>query len=312
MKKFNILFVLLCLISGLMSAQDSTVTTTTSVNANKSLFGYFMAKEAKPVRSPFESGYLIDNQTNVIPTAKTLEFVIQHRFGSMTNGISDIFGVYGTANTRLGLNYSLTDWLQIGAGTTKNYKLQDFALKVNILQQSRDNKVPVAVTYYGNLSIDATDKENFGVNYKFSNRLAYFNELMVTRKFTEWFSFMIGGSFTHFNQVDSLYEHDKIALHAATHFKVSPQSSLIINCDLPLKIDGIKEWHEIKDPPAPNFGIGWEISTSTHAFQIFVSSSNYLVPQYNVMWNQNNPFDSKENFWSNIFIGFNITRLWSF
>ncbi len=312
MKKIGILFIALCMVSGFITAQDSETTPAKKVNGNKSLLGYFFAENSTPVRLPFESGYLIDNQTNQIPSAKSMEFVIQHRFGSMTNGIEDIFGIYGTANTRLGLNYSITDWLQIGAGTTKNYKLQDFALKVSLLKQSRDNKIPVAVTYYGNLSIEATDKENWGQNFKFADRLAYFNELMVTRKFCDWFTFELGGSFTHFNKVDSLYEHDKIALHFATRFKFSSQSSVIINCDVPLKINGIKEWHEFTDPPAPNFGLGYEVSTSTHVFQFFVSSSNYLVPQYNVMWNQNNPFDSKENFWSNIFIGFNITRLWNF
>ena len=68
---------------------------------------------------------VIDNQTSVIPSAKTLEMVIQHRFGSMENGLSDFLGIYGAANLRLGLNYTATDWLQIGIGTTKNYKLQD-------------------------------------------------------------------------------------------------------------------------------------------------------------------------------------------
>jgi hypothetical protein len=205
------------------------------------------------------------------------------------------------------LNYTITDWLQLGIGTTKNYKLQDMAMKVNLMQQSRDKKVPLSVTYYGNIAIDARDEKFFGINYSFADRMTYFNEIMVTRKFCNWFTMTVGGSFTHFNMVDSLMEHDKISLHFLGRFKVTEQSSVIFNYDLPLKIESIREWTgEMQDPPKPNFGIGWEIATLTHAFQIFVGTSTFMVPQYNVMMNQND--------WTkgDIFIGFNITRMWNF
>ncbi|NOR73595.1 MAG: hypothetical protein GQ525_00395, partial [Draconibacterium sp.] len=74
----------------------------------------------KPVRSPFESGLLIDNQTSVIPVKNTLEFVIQHKFGTMENGFSDLFGIYSPgANIRLGLNFVPIKNVQIGTGVTK-------------------------------------------------------------------------------------------------------------------------------------------------------------------------------------------------
>ena len=305
MKKISIIIALLWLFG--MSAYSQEEEATKKENNNKSLLGYFMAHESKPERFIYESGYLIDNQTSVIPSKNILEFVIQHRFGTMENGISDLWGIYGAANTRLGLNYSITDWLQVGVGTAKTYKLQDVGLKVNLIQQSRDKKVPVSVTYYGNMAIDARDERNFGKNYEFTNRFTYFNELLVTRKFFDWMTLSVGGSFTHFNMVDSLYEHDKIALHFLGRFKLSQQSSIIINYDWPLIIEGIKEWPGgINDPPMPNFGIGWEIATMTHAFQIFVGTSTFMVPQYNVMKNQDD-FTKGD-----IYFGFNITRLWTF
>ena len=307
MKKIVLILTVALFGSGSIFAQDANATKPAG-NENRSLLGYWIFKDAKPVRNPFEGGMVIDGQTSVIPSAKTLEMMIQHRFGSMENGISDLYGIFGSANTRLGLNYTVTDWLQLGIGTTKNYKLQDFSLKMNILKQTKDNKSPVDVAYYGNFSIDARNESYFGTAYKFGNRIAYFNELMVTRQFCSWFSAQVGASFTHFNQVDSLYEHDKIAIHTVGRFKFSPQSSIIINCDIPLKIEGIKEWMVIKDPPKYNFGIGYEVATATHVFQIFVSSANYLVHQYNVMKNQSEFFKGTKN----IFIGFNITRQWNF
>jgi hypothetical protein len=303
----NLFIIILVLFSATsLLAQDTVVTK--KENKNKSLLGYFIVKGSKPVTESYANGILIDNQTNVTPQAKTLEFVIQHRFGSIENGLSDFLGIYGAANTRLALNYSITNWAQIGFGTTKTYKLQDFSLKINVLKQSRDNKSPVDVTYYGNFSLDARDKEKFGESYKFGNRAAYFNELMVTRKFCDWFTMTVGGSFTHFNQVDSLYDHDKIALHLLGRVKFSPQSAVIINYDLPLEIEGLKEWYEPTWPMKYNFGIGYEVATATHTFQVFVGSANNLVPQYNIMKNENEFFKSTQN----IFIGFNITRMWNF
>ncbi len=52
--------------------------------------------------------------------------------------------------------------------------------------------------------------------------------------------------------------------------------------------------------------IGWEISSGTHAFQIFVGTANTLSPQYNMLENQND--------WTKgeMMLGFNITRIWNF
>jgi hypothetical protein len=318
MKNTIIILLLACITTGTIIAQDTEATKKVT-NSNKSLLGYWILDDGKPVSEPYSGGYLIDNQTNVMPQAQSLEMVIQHRFGSLENGLSDFLGIYGPGtNTRLGLNYSITDWAQVSFGTTKNKMIQDFGLKVNLLKQSRNNNCPLDVTYYGNWSISAMEKSEFGYNYEFANRFAFFNELLLTRKFVDWFTVSVGGSFTHFNQVDSLYDHDVIALHFLGRAKVSPQSSIIINWELPLNLKGIYEWDEIQNPWSTsgldvalgtyNFGIGYEIATATHVFQIFASSSNYLVPQYNIMKNDKKFFDGVEN----IFIGFNITRQWNF
>jgi hypothetical protein len=309
MKKFIIIIFLAWFATGSILAQDSTESKP-CVSNNKSLLGYWILKDSKPIVNPYEAGRVIDNQSSLTPSAKTLEFVIQHRFGSMEKGLSDFIGIYGSANTRLGMNYAITDWAEVGLGTTKNYKLQDASLKINILKQSKDKKSPLDVTYYGNLSVDARDDSYFGADYKFANRLAYFNELLVTRKFCDWFTMSLGGSFTHFNQVDSTLkmDHDKIALHVLGRIKFSPQSSVIINCDIPLNISGISEWESFTNPSKYNFGIGYEVATATHTFQVFASSGQFLVPQYNVMMNQNEFFKGTKY----IFIGFNITRQWNF
>src|SRR6478736_2466794 len=99
------------------------------------------ASGMKPVRSVWESTWIIDNQTTLVPVKGTFEFMMNHRFGSIYNGIKDIYGIYGAgANIRLGFTYVLLDKVGIGAlkgnlsvgfGSTKTGMVQDFNLKYN-------------------------------------------------------------------------------------------------------------------------------------------------------------------------------------
>lgn len=256
--------------------------------------------EEKPVRSPFESGVLIETQTNVLPSPNTLEWVIQHRFGKINNGFNDLFGIWAPSNIRLGFNYTLNDWLQIGLGTTKNNKLQDANLKVLLLKQTRSNSMPIALTYYGNIVLDARDKENFE---KYSHRLSYHHQLMVTRKFSHKFTLQLGGSYAHYNLVDTLYKHDHLAITLLGRFKVSGQLSIIFEYDHPL-MKG-EEGSEFAYPK-PNLAFGIEIATSSHAFQVFLGSYDAIINQRNNVFNANDPFAGE------FLLGFNITRLWNY
>jgi hypothetical protein len=260
----------------------------------------------KPVRSPFEGGMVIDNQTVQIPTANTLELIIHHRFGSTENGLSDLYGIYGASNIRIGLNYSIRDDIMVGIGTTRNKKYQDLQWKWNIFRQTRSNSMPVSITYFGDIALDGRSEGVFGDNYHFGDRLSYFTQLIICRKFTEAISFQVSPSFIHYNKVDTLLEHDRFAVSFTGRVKFSPQSSFIVNGDFPLNLDFIKENRTFSFKPKPNLGMGIEVSTSTHVFQVFIASAAGIINQENLMYNRNE-FGEE-----GILLGFNITRLWNF
>ena len=56
----------------------------------------------RPIRPPFETIALIDNQTTVNPYKGALQLEISHRFSEIKD-MSDLLGIYGSANTRLAL-----------------------------------------------------------------------------------------------------------------------------------------------------------------------------------------------------------------
>ena len=272
-----------------------------------------------PVNSVFESGYLIDNQTTVIPDTKTLEFVIQHKFGTTANGKSDLWGLYAAgANIRLGLNYVLAKNFQVGLGITKKAMTTDADAKWSIFQQTKKNSMPVSVVLYGNVAVDgrpvsafesgfvSTDVYTLPVHFKLENRLSYFSELIISRKFSKWLSLQGAASYSHYNSIGQVYSHDKVGLHFLGRIKVSNQGSLMFSCDQPLKIKDLSEQREFTNNSLPSLSFGYEISTGSHAFQIYMASTSSILPQDNMMWNRND--------WQNkgLALGFTMTRLWGF
>jgi hypothetical protein len=275
-----------------------------------------------PISSTFASGYIIDQQTVDVYDVKTLEMIIQHKFGTMDNGISDLFGIYAPgSNIRLGLNYVPANNLQIGMGVTKKNMYTDFNAKWAVLTQTEQNSIPVSVSLYGVMAIDGRNADIMGTgqivdtkgqtlpsSIGFNDRLSYFSQLIVARKFGDWLSLQVGGSYTHYNTVPWEGDHDKVGLHFNGRIKVSPQTSLIFNYDQPLKIDAISEhneWNDINDP-LPNVCFGIEIATFTHAFQIYVGTADGILNQ-DMMMNNYNDWKDK-----GLAVGFNITRLWMF
>lgn len=315
MKKNILLIALLSFISVFSFAQEATDSAET-------------VKKDIPVFGTFESGSLIDAQTVVIPDKKTLEMVIQHKFGTIENGSTDLWGIYGSSNIRLGLNYVPVKNFQIGAGITKRYMTTDLNAKWTLLKQTAKNTVPVSVALYGVLGIDGRPEANFGdgdlvgslsdedvSEFSMTDRLNYFSQLIVGRKFNDRISLQAAVSYSHYNLVEYMpkvsksYDHDRVGAHLSGRVKVSPQGSIIFNYDMPLEIKGISEQTEYNDNfpmPKPNLAFGYEVSTGTHAFQMYMASTTSILPQENMMWNQNEMNDK------GFAIGFVITRLWAY
>ncbi len=261
-----------------------------------------------PVRSPWNTALLIDNQTTETPSAKSLEFSIHHRFGKIKE-LSNLYGIYASSNIRLGINYGITEKLSVGFGTEKDSKMQEFQGKYRIISQTRNGKIPVSVTYFGNIVIDATEEANFGINYEFKNRLSFFNQIIIGRKFTDALSVQFAASYSHYNAIKEtgqnangdtigLWKNDYAGLMIGGRYKITDVMSAIIEYHYPISVN--KPW-EGQNEPLPNIGIGLEMGTSTHAFQVFASQYRGIIAQQNYSRNLN---DMAFEGWC---FGFNIT-----
>jgi hypothetical protein len=264
--------------------------------------------EKKPVKKTFESIWLIDAQTVMVPYKGTFEVDFQHRFGTWNKGYEDFYGVFASSNIRMGFEYVPVDRLMVGFGLTKFNNLWDFYGKYALLQQMQEGGSPVSVTYYGNAAVDTRREEDTDFT-EGTDRWSFFHQLMVARKITDKFSLQVSGNLSWFNYKDIydsngefLGEDQKATFSGSViaRYKLSNTIGVTVAYDQPFNASSQLLKAE------PNLSLGLELVTSSHAFQLFVGNYQSLVPQYNHTYNQNNFFDNE------ILIGFNITRLWNF
>ena len=263
-------------------------------------------KVSKPVKNTFESIWLFDNQSVMVPIKKTFELDIMHRFGTVNKGYEDFIGLFAPSNIRIGASYVPIKNLNIGLGFTKFNNTWDASAKYAILHQTKDDKMPMSVTYYGNVTVDTRPIDNF--NYS-SERYSFFNQIIIARKINDKLSAQIAPSVSHQNSVQGYYsapgkiskimENDHIAIAFGARYKLKESMCLIVNYDQPIT-------KHASNNPNPNLSLGIEMNTSAHAFQFFLGNYFYLSPQYNNISNHNNWEDRK------FLIGFNITRLWNY
>lgn len=264
------------------------------------------APAPRPVKNTFESTWLIDNQSVMVPIKGTMQMDIMHRFGTIENGYDDFFGIYAPSNIRIGMSYAPIENLNVGFGFTKFNMAWDFNAKYAILKQMRENGSPVSITYFGNMAW-ITRQDITVANG--TDRLSFFHQLIIARKFTDKFSVQVSPSLSHFNkvagfvnsegQLEGEMKNDHFAISFSGRYKVTPGTVILVNYDQPLT-------QHITNNPEPNIALGVEFNTSAHAFQVFFSNYSYMVPQFNNVLNQNNYRDMQ------FLIGFNITRLWNF
>jgi hypothetical protein len=277
-------------------------------------------KGKKPAKDQWGCTMMVDAQTTYTLPKGGLELVIQHRFTSLQNGIHDLFGLYGASNIRLALSYGITDRIMVGVSSEKDKKYQEIFGKVKILEQNRDNSMPVSMSLFGNVCISAMKKEYFGLDstYKFIDRLSYHAQLSISRKFTNWLTFEIAPSWSHINKVESvkvadtnkhennihtsykkLVNNDVLGVSAGARLKFYKNMSFLLEYDQGFFLK-VAERQQVF--PMPNAALAFEINSSTHCFQVFASTYRGIIPQQNLIYNQ---FDCR--YLKDFMLGFNIT-----
>ena len=251
----------------------------------------------------FKTTRLINFHTVEVLSRRSLDFRISHRFGDFNSGAYNAWGVDGGANIRLALEYCHGSRLMFGLGRTSGKKIADGFAKYRLLKQTtKGGGMPVSVTLFS--SVYHTFMQNVlidGVN-KYQNipdRLSYCNQIMVGRKFNSRFSLQLTAAMVHVNLVDKIFDkNDCFVAGAVTRFKFTKRQAITIEYGLRLNKYSKEKYYD-------SFGIGYDLETGGHVFQIHLTNSFGLTEDQYFMYT-NTSWDN----WG-IRLGFNISRVFS-
>ncbi|MEP2024947.1 MAG: DUF5777 family beta-barrel protein [Reichenbachiella sp.] len=253
---------------------------------------------SQEVEATFKSTRLISGQTTEMRSAGILDFVISHRFGRVNQGIEQFYGL-DDAFIRLGLDYGITDRLNVGIGRSSFQKIVDGSLKYKILiQQTGEKSMPVSLVAFTSLAIKTGDGafSDPTVDHPFSDRLYSTFQLLASRKMNTNLSLQLMPTYIHRNLVPSdEYPNDVIALGVGGRYKISKR--VAINA----------EWFPQvteKGPEVTNaLSFGVDIETGGHVFQLHITNSRSMIEQGFISETTGNWSDG------DIHLGFNISRV---
>jgi hypothetical protein len=248
----------------------------------------------------FKSTRIINSHSTEIPGKGVMQFIIHHRFGRINSGWRDFFGL-DDANIRLGFEYGINNWVAVGFGRSKNEKLYDFFAKAKVLRQSTGSvKMPLSVDVVSTLGIN-TEKAKLGRENEMNivRRMSFAHQLLIARKFHEYFSFQLMPTWVHRNLVPRRTDdNDVFAVGAGTAIKLTRS----------VRLTG--EYHYVLSKETANqfynpVSVGIDIETGGHVFQLMLSNSRDMVDNLGIPKTSGSWKDGGIHF------GFNVNRVFT-
>lgn len=241
----------------------------------------------------FKDTRVINTYSTETLKKRMLDVRIAHRFGdyfnnwNFQNAWSNFFGFENAADISMGVEYGVTDNFMIGFHRTKGAgplkSLLHLNAKYKVLAQTKDNKMPISMAVAGSVSVSTMwaslnpqDLSSFPGG--FGHRMIYSLQVHVARKFGEIFSLQISPTVVWRN----LVEHDDSNFLASASIcaKIQVSKALGIILDANFAFDAYR-WSNSSTRRRNYYfplGIGFEIDTGGHVFQINLTNSAGIEP----------------------------------
>lgn len=245
----------------------------------------------EPVSATFKSLRVIQSQSVETTQKGVLNLTISHRFGPLGTMLDGFFGL-DFARIRLGLDYGITDWTDVGLERSNNDgKPVDLFLKQRLLRQTATGSVPLSLTWYsaGYLMTDFGNGQPYSL--PFADRLSSTHQLIAARKFTEKISFQVAPTLVT-RQLRPFDTDKELSAGVEVGGRWKLTSRFALTGEVAPMFYGVSSTWD------PAFAGGVDIETGGHVFQLYLSNSAWLSEDR--MYTQTSG--------GNLALGFNITR----
>lgn len=298
MRIIKLLFAsILLFISGKIIAQDTTnIIAQDTANLMNQLEKEATQNETIYTTATFKSTRVIDGHSVENLPAHVLDLRISHRFGPLSNGLYNLFGL-DNATMRLGFDYGIANNFMIGIGHSTFQKTYDGFFKIKLLRQSSGkNNMPVTLSVMSSMAINTLRMPD-SLKTEFGDRTSYVYQLLIGRKFSDLFSLQIMPTLIHADNIS--FNHVKnniIAFGIGGRLKISKRISL-----------NSEYYYQLPDTKAPGarnvLSFGVDIGTGGHVFQLHFTNSvgqieKLFITETTGRWDQ-----------SDVLFGFNISRV---
>lgn len=253
----------------------------------------------------FKTTRIVNFPSSETTGKKLLDFRIMHRFGEVTSGFDNFFGLDGPAGIKIAFDYGINSWMTVGIGRSSYDKMIDGNFKARLLRQTTDNKTPISITYQGIMNVTAKKDPRVaqGIN-KYANvtsRFSYSNSITIARKFSDKLSLEVHGFHVHYNMTDSRTDkNDIFAAGFSGRFKLTARMALTFEYAYRLN-NYVEDKSVYQDPMA----IGLDIETGGHVFQVHITNG------YGINEVQFIPYSTSNIFKGQLRLGFNISRVFT-
>jgi hypothetical protein len=257
------------------------------------------------VTAAFKGTKIINGQSSEIAGPGVLQFVFQHRFGSLSDDFFYNFLGLDNAQVRLGIDYSFNDWLNLGVGRSSFEKTYDGFVKAKLLRQCTGAKnVPLSLTLFTSAFINTLKFTN-GLDPDLVNRMSYSTQLVISRKFNNRLSLAATPTLLHVNMVPETRQNNTVlAIGMGGRYKLTQRLSLNLEYFPQLQKNSYSEGSGTSDF-YNSLSVGFDIETGGHVFQLFFSNSRGVIdPQF---------IAESPGSWTDgdIYFGFNISRVFT-
>jgi len=251
------------------------------------------------VTGTFKATQIINTPTVEAPAKKTLQFLIMHRFGKISDGGYELFGL-DNAEIRFGLDYGITDRFSVGIGRSSFDKTYDANFKLKLLRQTT-GKVPVSVSLYELLTYTTSPRQSEKPYLTARFRTAYTSQLLIARKISPALSLQLTPSIVHFNMVAT--PEDKNTLFAAG---IGGRMKITKRMSINAEYSYLPKNQVVSSTVYNSFSTGLDIETGGHVFQLVFSNTRGMTGPYYLAKTDGQWKDG------DIYFGFNISRVFNF
>jgi Membrane bound beta barrel domain (DUF5777) len=262
---------------------------------------------------------LINVETTKTDDPGVMEFFILHRFGNVggesNGGFHTLYGFDVASDIQFAFQFGITKNLMVGFSRSKEQELIDIDAKYRLLTQNTSG-MPISLAVYGDAGVTPELNSTFykgsdsTTAHTFIDKLSYFGEVIVDRRFSDRISLELLGGAQHRNYVLANENTGNGATDENTipfagvggRFMFNKHSSLVFDY---YYIISQYRMNNSSNPYYNPVSIGYEVETGGHVFEINFTNAAFL--------DENNIIPYTRDTWTKggFKLGFSISRVFN-